>query len=174
MSHKDTEAFKQQWTKFLTKVKGKLIKETKKQPLDFALAQQTLRDAKESWTSSYEANGRWLSEYSESDYKKGKRIHDILMYDMTFEEQKQKKNILLLLLYLIPLVCAGAGFLIAMFFTSNLSIRISSAAIPAVLTVFTVRMIVANIKANRKKKLLANYLEQLEDYSQQIIDIINS
>ena len=131
MSHKDAEAFKQQWTKFVTKVKGKLIKETKKQALDFELAQQILRDAKDSWASSYEANGRWLSEYNETDYKKGKRIHDILMYDMTFEEQKQKKNFLLLLLYLIPFVCAGAGFLIAMFLTTNLSIRISRDRPPA-------------------------------------------
>ena len=174
MSHTDVEAFKQHWSKFVTKVKGKLIKESKKQPLDCELAQQVLTDAKEGWGSSYEANGRWLSEYNEQDYKKGKRIHDILLHKMTFEEIEGKNNILFILLYLIPLVLAAAGFLIAMCFTASWGIRLTSAAIPAVLSVLTARMIVRNIKANRKKQLIADYLEQLNEYSEQIIDIINS
>lgn len=174
MSHTDVEAFTQQWSKFVTKVKGKLLKETKKQPLDIDIATEVLTDAKACWGSSYEASGRWLNDYSDKDYKKGKKIHDILLYEMCFEEIKPKKNLLLLLLYLITLACAGAGFLIAMFITPDWTIRIISGVIPAVLSVFTIRMIITNILIKRKKKLLADYIAQLDDFSEQIIETINS
>ena len=174
MSHTDVEIFTQHWNKFLTKVKGKLIKETKKQNLDYKLAQEILSESKESWGSDFEASGRWLNEYSETDYRKGKRIHDILLHNMDFEEIPRKKNLLLILLYLIPLVCGGAGFLIAMFITGSLSIRISCAAVPAVLSVFTVRMFAANIKTKAKKQLITEYVDQLADFSDQIIETIIS
>ena len=174
MPYSDTKTFRQHWNKFITKLKGRILKESKKQPLDYESYKEILEDVKLCWSSSYETNGRWLNGFVEADPNKGKRISDILLEDMTFEEEKEKVSLLRFLVFLLPLVFGGLGFLIAKLLKAKLLIQIISGGVPALLMILSCIVILRGIKAAAKRKLTDNYLEQLSKYSNSIESIIES
>lgn len=174
MPYSDTKTFRQHWNKFITKLKGRILKESKVQPLTYENYKEILEDVKLCWSSSFEANGRWLKGFVDTDPIKGKRISDILLEDMSFEEEKEKSSPLRFLIFLLPLLIGGSGFLIAKLLKTKLLIQIISGGVPALLMILSCIVILRGIKATSRRKLIDNYLEQLCKYSNSIESIIES
>jgi len=173
MTHADIDSFSSEWNKFTTKVKGKLLKESKRKPVDYHTAEEILRETKVCWSSPYEATGRWLKGLSEKDSDKGTRI--IAQLDkIHFEEIAERKSPLPFLLFIIPLLFGAGGFLIAMFLTQSWLIRIASAVLPAALMFFTTKIAYSNIKSTLQKRLISKYMDQLDVYSDKIKKILKS
>lgn len=173
MTHTNTEIFSHQWEKYITKVKGRIIRETKDNAVDYAVLKDILNNSKTDWFSSFESIGRWLKDFSQREPAKGKQIEDVLN-TMQFKEEPLPRSPLRFLVYILPVLFAVGGFLVAMFFSNNWLIRIASAVLPAVLMFFASKTTYSSIRLNEQKKLINKYISQLESYSEDIVKILES
>jgi len=167
-----SEEFKKIWNQFMRKLQGRIIKETKRQPMSFELLEIILEDTKLCWESSYEASGRWLKNLADTDKNKADKIKYILLKDMKFHKVEQKMTWCRYLVYLLPVVMGVGGYFVSTLFNSNWIIIAASAAVPAIIMLLSARLLEKNIKANQSKKLQSEYLEQLESYCIQIENIL--
>lgn len=171
MANTNCENFQKLWNQFITKLKGRIIKEDRRQPLDFESFEMILEDTKGCWSSSFEAGGRWLKDLSEKDSEKGKKVKKIIS-DMKFHRIPQKKNLWRFLVYLLPLLFGAGGYFVSTLFSSLWYVWVASAVVPAVIMLLSARLLETNIKNNLKKKQQTEYLNQLNLSFNQIINIL--
>jgi len=131
-----------------------------------------LRDARLSWESDYDENGRWLKKYKEENTEKGKMIYDILLEDMIFTEINSAKGNNEVMNYIIPVVGAVAGFGISSLLHANAIVKAVSTIAPAVLLYATTKSVGMNRKDNSTKQMIDAYIAQLDKYKVSIISII--
>lgn len=166
------DSFEKQWEKFLTSLKGKILKESSKQQLTYPLLNLLLRDARLCWESDYDENGRWLKKYKEENPEKGELIYNILLEDMVFTEIKPAKGNSEIMNYALPVVGAVAGFGISSLLHANAIIKAVSTIAPAALLYTTTKSVGTNKKDNSTKQLIDAYIAQLDKFKVSIISII--
>ena len=166
------DSFEKQWEKFLTSLKGKILKESAKQQLTCPLLNLLLRDARLCWESDYDENGRWLNNYKAENPEKGELIYNILLEDMIFTEIKSAKGNSEIMNYAIPIAGAVAGFGISSLLHANAIIKAVSTIAPAALLYATTKSVDTNKKDNSAKQLVDAYIAQLDKFKVSIISII--
>lgn len=173
MKAKNVERFEKCWGKFITKLKGRMIKQSEQQQLTYPLLKLTLSDAASCWGSEYEENGRWLMQYSEEEPEKGRLIHRILLENMEFIEIPLQKDMTDMLNYAVPLAGAAAGLGLSHLFRVKAIGQAISTIVPAAVLYPSMKTLGENIKKQESMERIEQYLSQLEPYRQNIIDIID-
>ena len=78
------DEFLSNWTKFIAKLKGRLLGMSKNGELTFKAVSEIFDSEREFWLSHYEEGGRWIERFSEQDATKGEIIRNILVNDLQF------------------------------------------------------------------------------------------
>lgn len=78
------EEFLSNWTKFIAKLKGRLLGMSKNDELAFQVISEILDNEREFWLSHYEEGGRWIERFSEQDAAMGDVIRNIMANDLQF------------------------------------------------------------------------------------------
>ncbi len=170
--NQDTQAFESAWKHFETTVKGKLLEKMKQQDVTVGLANILLKDAALCWASSYGAEGRWLSQYTERNPEKGKAVASILKDKMSFSSDVVPQKVSPYLKYGVAAVGAVIGGGIAGMFTSKLIPQLIGAAVPA-MTLYPMMNEREKASAQSGKTGVINgYMSQLDQYRVAVIRII--
>lgn len=91
------DEFRSNWTKFMAKLKGRLLGMSKNGELTFQAVSEIFDSEREFWLSHYEEGGRWIERFSEQDTTRGDIIRKILANDLHFSKSvKPKSNIAML------------------------------------------------------------------------------
>ena len=151
MKSKDKVSFEKRWNSFLITLKGKMLKESAKQQITCPLLNLLLYDARLSWESDYDENGRWLKKYKEENPEKGELIQKILLKDMVFTEVKAIKGNSEIINFVIPVVGAFAGLGVSTYLHANTIVKVISTIAPAALLYETTKSKGLNRKVNDTK-----------------------
>ncbi len=164
--------FEKQWDKFILKFKGKLISEAKKQKLTYPLVCILFRDIKLCWESEYDESGRWLKEYKRTNLEKGEQILNVLQ-NLTLSEEEAAKELPELVEYAAPVAGAAVGLGISSMLGATLIVKAVSAVAPALLLYSSIKTVKTSQKSNNESMQIGKYIEQLEAYKNQIMQIIS-
>jgi hypothetical protein len=170
--NQDTQAFETNWKRFETTVKGKLLEKQKQQDVAVGFANIILKEAATNWFSSYSAEGRWLSRYTENNPDKGSAVKAVLKNDMKFVEVAAKQTISPYVKYGVAVAGAVVGGGLAGLFTESLLPRIIGAAVPAAVLYPMASEYEKSALEGGKSEAINGYIAQLEQYKQSIIRII--
>lgn len=164
--------FENVWKKFMIRLKGELMEQTKNAPLTFSVADITLSNAATAWSISYDECGRWLMTYSQTEPEKGALISDILTKDMRFTEIAPAKGVPAAAKIAIPAAGAVAGFCISHFLGAGVLVQAISTVAPAALLYPATVSFSSTAESNSKAALLNDYLVQLDKYKTSVISVI--
>lgn len=168
-----TESFEKQWGKFLTTVKGKLVRESKTQKITYPLLNLLLQDVRLNWDSEFEENGRWLKGYKKANPEAGERIQHILLKKMAFTEITQKKDNSQLMNYVVPVIGAAAGIGISTILHANLAIKAVSTVVPAVAMYAATKSVGMSKTASDTTQLIDQYMAQLDTFKAEILCVLS-
>jgi hypothetical protein len=173
MENTDKEKFESLWRDFVALVKGKLITTANKQMLSTPLANLILNDAKASWGSEYDINGKWLSKLTEVEPDKAALIRAVLLDDMTFTNVETNKPFPSYYNYIVPTAGAIAGLVVSACVGATKLIQGVSAIVPAVLLYPAVKAYGKQRDDMNRDKDIEAYIHQLEKYKNSIVSILS-
>lgn len=173
MENTNKEKFESLWKDFVALVKGKLITTANKQTLSTPLANLLLNDAKSSWGSEYEINGKWLSKFMETEPDKAALIRNVLLEDMTFSEVEATKPFPSFYNYIVPTAGAIAGLVVSACVGATKLIQGISTIAPAVLLYPAVKAYGKQRDDMNRDKDIEAYMHQLEKYKNSIVSILS-
>ena len=99
-------------------------------------------------------------------------ISSVIFEEMKFEEVTPKKKLLPILSYILPVLGAGGGLLVALLLKANIWVTVISAAVPGILLLFSAFTMSKIAKQKELNDLISQYMQQLDKYSQKIKSII--
>lgn len=152
------------WQDFADAFKGALINESRKHKLTYPAVQLIFSEQVASWTSEYEAPGRWLIELSNREPEKGALVRDILLRDMHIEDLGEEGSRSRIWEYAVPLAAAGAGFGAARFLGLNALWTTCAAVAPAVVLYPVMKRTVGSADTRRDSSQIEDYVRQLDKY----------
>lgn len=161
------------WDSFVTTIRGALRTAAQTNSLDYDTAQAILVREAMCWQGDYEPEGRWVNSLLKEDEPKGTLVRKILVQDMTFHKQDEKKA------GYGPLGVGalGAGALgygvAALTHMGTVATIATTAASAAVGGVVGGRMMAKN-KMTAQDGLINGYIEQLDTYYHSVVGALNS
>lgn len=166
------ESFLKNWDRFVTELKGNLFSFSDKQFLSYASASQILADSLFEWKSEANVIGRWLDKLKINDREKYEKVSGILFKGIRFEniEVKSDNNEKLLpyIPYGISVAALGATFV----FHSSIWLKVMAAVLPPVLLKSPIEKLQNDLKRQTAKKLIPEYLTQLDKYKTAILLVL--
>lgn len=168
----NNNAFERCWSKFAVTVKKRLIEKSKTQKITLNYANLILNDALLMWEDSSEECGIWLSHYAKSVPDKGGLIKNIISNNVRFYAIKERKDFPDVLKVLIPIIGAVAGFAVAYVLKAPIWGQIISSIAPALILFPLMNIIQKKKNASNVKSDIKDYLMQLENYKNSIIDVL--
>ena len=164
--------FENNWKKFIIKLKGELMEQSKSRPLTFDTADIALTNAATAWTLSYDECGRWLMTYCQNNPEKGALVTEILTKDIHFSKIDPPKGFPEIAKIAIPAAGAAAGFCISHFLGASVVVQLISTAAPAVLLYPAALSFAQTSESGAQKTLLESYLSQLDKYKTSVLSVI--
>lgn len=152
------------WNDFVSSFKGELINESRKKKLNFDEVRLIFSEHLASWTSEYEAPGRWLRELSRIEPEKGELVREILLTDMHLDEEAASTGASRVWEYAVPLAAAGAGFGAAKFFGLGTLWTACATAVPAVMLYSIMRHNIESSHESTENSAIEGYVRQLDKY----------
>lgn len=168
----DKEIFEKHWEKFITRLKGKMIKQSEKQKLTYPMVKLLLSDTVLDWGSEYDEIGRWLMDYSKRNPEQGGRIRNVLMDDMNFTEIAQQKDYSEVINYAVPLAGAIAGFGVSSLWHAGTVVKAVSTLAPAAILYPSTKALGTAFKDNSRNAMINGYMEQLGKYKMNVLSIL--
>ena len=170
----ETEQFERNWKKFVVVLHGKMLTRPAKSELTPRIANMMLSEALEVWSSEVDEAGRWLLTVMQSDIRKGKEIEKIFLDEIHFRKRKNIKRIPKVLLYIIPILCAVAGFFIARICTELIWVPVLAACLPLLIVYFVLVGLSKGLQEAGKEMVIEDYMNQLSAYREEIIRILEA
>lgn len=168
----ENELFIQQWDKFVTRVRGKLLQQVKKQQvLTLSVAKLQLADCAIDWSSDIDENGRWLRNLTAKDPARGRAVRQVLE-DMTFAEPDTGKKLPDALDLAVPVAGAAAGVGIALMADAGTLVKAVSAVAPAAVLYPVTKQVRTTVNEKKDQDLVDAYIGQLDKYRDTILGIL--
>lgn len=172
MENSYNDDFKKNWDKFFTRLQGQLITQAKNGIFTPASSNLILADCIGFWDSRYSEGGRWLEKFEKEYPKKAEMVRKILLNDMKFEENSADDSKQEYLKYIIPVGSAAAGFAISKIAGANAIVQAVCTVAPAMVAYPVANNFVHAAEDNRKKKMIQDYLSQLNKHRVSIENIL--
>lgn len=169
---KDVELFEKYWEQFLTRVKGRMMKQAKKQEMTYPLLNLLLSDISLSWDSNVEESGRWLGQYCEKNPQKGGMIRQILLEDMEFSEILGNEKGSDAMNYIVSAAGAATGYCISSALHAGKVAKTISTVVPALLLYPSAKAVGENTKNRNQKEYMEEYISQLEKYKKGVLSVL--
>lgn len=173
MMSTDQQTFEGLWEKFIVRLKGRMLRQSEKQPLDGPVVKLLLMDAALSWDSEQDECGRWLHSYAQDHPEKGKLLRDILVEDMHFTELAPQKELPEALTYVLPLAGAAVGLGAATYFQAGWLVKAAATVGPGVLLYPAVKAVGDSGREKNRRDAIGEYLDQLDKYKQSALSVLD-
>lgn len=162
------------WKGFEESARGKLIEKSKQSPLNAAAARIAVSAAAIAWTDKYTPCGKWLAELNAKDAQKARRISE-LVQSIDFVEVPPQKQISDLGVIGVSAGSAviGAGISSHFFHTGVLG-SAASAVLPAAVIYPIMKAAQSDMRRSAEKKLIEQYVGQLNDVRIVILEILEN
>lgn len=167
------EIFLQNWTNFLSELRGKLLTTSKTQELSLPLANLVLSELSGYWFSSYDVKGVWFTEYCNTHINEGQCIMNILTNDLKFVTKEESPVMSNGTKYLLSLVGAALGFGVSSLFGVSRVIKVTATIIPMLAAFPLLNTYQEKQKIVNQKKVIDSYIDQLKKFETSICSIIN-
>ena len=166
--------FKKCWEKFSSQLQGQLITKAKSNTLQTASANLALSDSVSFWDDRYAEGRKWLDGLSVKNAEKAKLIEEILLDDMQFQTLAEQKSNDKLLKYGIPMGGAVMGFVVSKAIGTALPGRAVLMGGMALAGCPLGKGMASASRDGAKKKMIDEYMQQLEKYRLSVERILTS
>lgn len=166
------ELFLQNWSNFLSELRGKLLTTARAQDLSLPLANLILSELACYWFSSSDVKGAWLNKYCNTHINEGECISNILTNDLKFETKEEIAIMSNSTKYLLSIAGAAIGFGLSSYFDVSKTIKIIVTLAPMLATFPVINTYQEKQKIRNQKKLIDNYICQLKKIETSICSII--
>jgi len=167
-----TIKFQELWDDFVSSFKGRLITESSKQELSFAIAKLSLAEVVSTWSSEYTINGRWLYKLIQEEPEKGKLVKEILTRDISLMEVKSAYSNSDRIKYIIPLGAGAIGYGVAHLAELATLGTACATLIPMAVAYPLATTHLSNKKNQQKESVINSYVNQLNKYKEAVISAL--
>jgi len=167
-----TIKFQELWDDFVSSFKGRLITESSKQELSFAIAKLSLAEVVSTWSSEYTINGRWLYKLIQEEPEKGKLVKEILTRDISLMEVKSAYSNPDRIKYIIPLGAGAIGYGVAHLAELATLGTACATLIPMAVAYPLATTHLSNKKNQQKESVINSYVNQLNKYKEAVISAL--
>lgn len=156
--------FEKNWDKFIARMHGQLIKQARDGVFTLASSNLILADCSGFWDSRHSEGGRWLEKFEKEYPQKAEIIRNILLHDMRFAENSVGDSGQEYLKYIVLVGSAATGFAISKIVGANAIVQAVCTIASAVVAYPVVNNVIHAVDDSRKKKMIQDYLSQLDKY----------
>jgi len=166
------QIFDEEWKRFGDKLRGKLMTGLSNRTLTLGYANVFLKEESLVWFDKYERSGNWLTLFGNENPEKAEIIVNILKQDLGFNKEIKEETNYKFIKYAIPAAAAVVGGGLAHELSGKLLTQLMGAAVPAVVLYPVATELEKNYGKDGKKKLIEDYILQLEKYRTSIRNVI--
>ncbi len=166
------EEFEGMWERFVNLCRGKIIEKSGHAPLTAVAARSAVAAASSVWTDKYDPCGKWLSGLRESDADKAERITE-LMQSIEFVDVPEEKQISDFLVAGTAAGGAVVGAGVSRLLGAALPIGVASAVVPALVLFPLMKGMQKQKKETAEKRLVDEYVGQLENVRRVAVEVLS-
>lgn len=168
----NTEEFARLWNGFTTRLRGSLLRRCSKRQPAISELSLILREAALAWDSGNEVCGRWLKSYGEVQPEKAGAIRTILLDELRFTEIERIPDHSGAVQAGIPIAGAIAGYAITEMLSAAVLLQAASIVLPPLLLYPAAKNAAASVTESGSRRLISEYMRQLEPFREQILAYI--
>lgn len=159
------------WKRIEVNAYSNMLSLSKTQKLNLTLANKALKESLSNWYGEYDVDGSWLMKLKRENKDKGVEFEKILK-SMCFQKEIKnslpQKSVIISIPIALSLICG----VISIFAGFGLIKRIIAAALPSIVLIPVLNSYWDTKNKETTKKIIKSYIGQLEEYRNQLVDIL--